>query len=504
MSLGDAISSVFGGALLKGLGFSGIALEEEHRPYVKDRFKELSEAKDMPPDIKRVLEDSLKGDKGFGWVAILPYLIGALFGIGSTMAFPALQTPLHKVNRIIEQYRFDPGTITRLWLRGFPDEVRKEDWWEDLKDQAWSEDRIEAAKELAYLLPSPSDIVHWLAREVFEPDSIEKYGLDNEWDKVSKEGKALFGKVGVNEEMAKNHWMAHWVHTSFEQMVELLHRGLLTGEREAPAEPTSKEEWEVRDAEGSKQLYEWYRLVEVTPFWRNLMTEATWNVPTRVDVRRWWDMRTISEEELRSIYHRQGYHGKDLDNYITWTKVYVAFPDLIARYRNGWIPKEQVKNELLQLGMPEARAEEMLETKFRAAASAERVSAERDLTKTDITMAVKKGIMSRETGIDLLERLGYDREEAGYIIDARVAAAGSPETPLEFRELVESYRKSQGLDYKEVPAEVLEKEKELRDLNLRLKEAITQKAPQSELDQLEASIELSSASFSRLLGANEL
>ncbi|GAH44519.1 unnamed protein product [marine sediment metagenome] len=48
-------------------------------------------------------------------------------------------------------------------------------------------------------------------------------------------------------------------------------------------------------------------------------------------------MRTIDETELRALYQRHGYFGKDLENYVIWTKVYVAFPDLMARWSKGWI-----------------------------------------------------------------------------------------------------------------------------------------------------------------------
>ncbi|GAJ12607.1 unnamed protein product, partial [marine sediment metagenome] len=66
-------------------------------------------------------------------------------------------------------------------------------------------------------------------------------------------------------------------------------------------------------------------------------------VPTRVDVRRFWDMRTIDEPRLRDIYQAQGYWEEDLEDYVMWTKVYVDFPDLMARYKNGWINLEDVK-----------------------------------------------------------------------------------------------------------------------------------------------------------------
>jgi len=253
------------------------------------------------------------------------------------------------------------------------------------------------------------------------------------------------------------------MHASWIQMVEMRRRGQVTDE----------------------DLWEWFRLVEVPPFWREKLMALVWEVPTRVDVRRWWDMRTITEADLREIYTRQGYHDKDLEDYVVWTKVYTDFPDLIARYKNGWINLEEVRATLLADGMPEARMEELLETKFKKTVAPERVAPERELTKTDITMAVKKKVMTREQGIDLLTRLGYDTEEASYIIDARVAAAGSPESYLEFRQLTESYRRSQGLEAKEIPQEVIDLEKELGMVERRIEEATAAREPQATINELE-------------------
>ena len=126
-------------------------------------------------------------------------------------------------------------------------------------------------------------------------------------------------------------------------------------------------------------------------------------------------MRTIDEARLREIYTFQGYHGKDLDDYVLWTKVYVAFPDLIARWKNGWITLDEVKSELTGYGMPAARLEELIQTKVKTVGP-ERVEGERDLTKTDIYKGVKTGALTRGEAAELLMDLGFDTEEAEYLL----------------------------------------------------------------------------------------
>jgi len=223
-----------------------------------------------------------------------------------------------------------------------------------------------------------------------------------------------------------------------------------------PIPPSTKEGWAARDADGEMALFDWYRLVEIPPFWRDRLTAMSWNVPTRVDVRRWWDMRTINEAELYNVYHRQGYHGKDLDNYVLWTKVYVAWPDLIARFKNGWITEDDVRNELTTLGMPAERVEEMMQTKVKPEKPAQ-VETERQATATEIMKGVKKEFISETEGVEMLGDLGYDEETATFKLEVYGAiAAGSPETYSEFKQLTQLYRKAQGLEAKTLPPELIE------------------------------------------------
>ncbi|MBA7574919.1 hypothetical protein ES708_16735 [subsurface metagenome] len=371
---------------------------------------------------------------------------------------------------------FDPSTVTQLWLRNFPDAETREIWWEQLKDQGWHEDQINAAKELAHFLPSPAQTIAFLAHEVFEPEMIEKYGLDSEFEALDL---TIPRKIGMTDEMSLNFWRDHWEHASWMQIVQMRRRELITDD----------------------DVWEWFRLVEITPYWREKLTALIWEIPTRVDVRRWYDMGTIDETELRSIYGRRGYHGKDLDNYIIWTKVYVHFPDLMSRYKNNWITLEEVRHQLVEVDrMPEDRFEELLQTKIKAVQE-ERVATTTALTRSLIIKGAKADKLTREETIDLLIRKNYSLEEAEYIYDIEVGAASSPETPMEFRQLVESYRHSQGLEFKDIPTEVLEADKTLSDLRLKLTEAIAKRTPEAELAQVQADIEIAQSKL-RVLKAD--
>jgi len=281
----------------------------------------------------------------------------------------------------------DVGQLAALKFRT---EGSDEEFIENVKRLGYSEDEAKRFLPIIPFYPSAQDLVNWLAKEVFEPDMIARYGLK---DEAPTDRADMFAKAGVTEEQMLNYWMAHWQHASWTQVVEMLHRGLLT----------------------EAEVWEWFRLVEIPPFWRDKLIAMSWNVPTRVDVRRFWDMGTIDEARLRELYTAQGYHLKDLDDYVLWTKVYVAWPDMIARYSKGWITLDEVRAEMTALGMPADRLEEMIQTKF-AAAIEERTSNERDVTKAEIVKGVKTDVISREQGNILLQAMGYDLAEAAFIM----------------------------------------------------------------------------------------
>lgn len=296
-------------------------------------------------------------------------------------------------NKVIRSQILDPNTIITLWRRlGSKDDFILD----DLRLAGLSEDRIKYFETATRFYPSPQDLVNWQAKEVFEPSMRSKYGLDDEADEIDP---ALFAKAGIDEEQMRNFWAAHWEHPSWNQIIEMLHRGQLT----------------------EADVYEWYTLVEIPPHWRDKLTAISYNVPTRVDVRRFLDMKTIDETRLREIYAAQGYHGKDLDDYVTWTKVYVAMPDLIAQVKNGWIDPVEVVPALVQLGMTAEAATELYQTKFKAAVSTDDLAVA-DLTKTEIYKAVKAEKISRADAVSLLEDMGKTRATATLLLDLNAPA----------------------------------------------------------------------------------
>ncbi|MBA7481130.1 hypothetical protein ES707_16600 [subsurface metagenome] len=283
--------------------------------------------------------------------------------------------------------RLDPANWITAFRRKYEDFSKIED---DLKHQGWSEDRIEALKFVTLYYPGPTEVMTWAAREVFEPELREKFQLDKF---MPPEFKEWAEKAGITGEVADNYWAAHWALPSISEVTELWRRKI----------------WDKETVD------DFWTELDMVPWVREDLFKLFRAIPTRVDVRRFWDMRTIDETRLRDIYQAMGYWEEDLEDYVLWTKVYVAFPDLMARWSKGWISLDDVRKELTDLGMDPERLEEFIQMKVKST-EPERVESERNLTKTDIYKGVKTGAITRGEAAELLMDLGFDADEADFLL----------------------------------------------------------------------------------------
>ena len=360
----------------------------------------------------------------------------------------------------------DPQTVTRAWLR---DKAKYAGLWDDVAGQGFSEEAIEAFKELSNFIPSPSDLVMFAGREAFEEDAVEKYGLDNEFEKLDLD---TFAKVGVTPEIAKLYWRVHWEHPSFGQVREMRRRELITDE----------------------DVTNYYRIVETPTYWRPFLDKLIWETPTRVDIRRFWDMRTIDEPRLREYYGRLGYHGQELDDYVLWTKIYTDFPLQFNRFENGWITQSELYQWLTDKGMPEERANQFMEEKIKNVATVT-MTKNKDLTEATILKGYKQEQLTRGATLEMLEGLGYSQAEADLVIQIKVEAAASPETEADYFEIVQAFRRANGQKAATLSPELRELSRRLFDLEAEERKAIAKPATDKQIAKIGARVLIARAEY---------
>jgi hypothetical protein len=146
------------------------------------------------------------------------------------------------------------------------------------------------------------------------------------------------------------------------------------------------------------------------------------------------------------------------------------YPLLRIQYENGTITGEDMVKELMKLEMPEINARALVKETYREL-QIKRLSHEKDLTKAEIIKGVKNQVLTASQGVELLQGIGYDENEAWYILAInKVISAGDPEGYWEMRKVTESYKKAKGEKYLEIPDEAIMLEKQIKQIKSQIDE----------------------------------
>lgn len=201
-----------------------------------------------------------------------------------------------------------------------------------LKSQGVDESKILLYEKATEALPSVSDIIRFAVREAYSPDAVEKFGMDEDIpDRFLDEAKQL----GLSEENARLYWRAHWELPSLTMGIEMFHRGIIT-----------------RD-----ELEMLMRAQDVMPFWRDRILQLTYNLPTRVDLRRMFRIGVVDEQYVYNTYRKMGYDDITAQNLTKFTIInesederQLSKSEIISAYKEGEINKDRAVELLRSLG----------------------------------------------------------------------------------------------------------------------------------------------------------
>lgn len=211
-----------------------------------------------------------------------------------------------------------------------------------LKRMGYDDEAVKLYNELSNNLPNIQDLIRMLVRDAFNDEAANKYGYDEDFpEEINK----FFAQQGYNPDWAKRYWRSHWQLPSPNQAYEMLHRGLID----------------------QGDLETLLRISDYPKFWRDKLRDISFNVMTRVDVRRLLQAGLIDEAKTLSVYKQMGYTEDDAK--------------LLTEFAVRGISND-----------------------------------ERDLTKTDILNMYEEGILDRDTVTGNLIKMGYDQQEAEEIV----------------------------------------------------------------------------------------
>lgn len=350
---------------------------------------------------------------------------------------PTFQMPLEELESRMRDHGIPPEETAKLIKATrvlFPSEIAIPLWLRDPEKYGkflneslqlgLDREHLEALKELAYKLPTAQEAITWMAHEVFEPDMIKKYGLDEEFGNVNLD---IMNQIGIKPDQAKNYWRSHWEHASWSQMVAMLHRGALGESGTHDKAPLFAEERKQRDAEGMKELFNWFRLVEIPPYWRDGLINTAWDVPGRVEARMLAQYGLVDKAFLVELLARDGLAEEYRDIVADMMLVRGIRSDIQTRYTKKWINSDQVKAEITALQLNPKIADKLYQW-IVTNAGPERTAPEKDLTAAEIIKGYKKNILDWQEAADELVALGYDETEAAYKLAIETEVVQDPAT----------------------------------------------------------------------------
>jgi len=261
-----------------------------------------------------------------------------------------------QVSEHLKRLGFESGTIPNLiaswetpigfdeyrhlFLRG---KISEGDLDKGLQSLGISAKNTDLLHELVYERPGVSDLVRMAVREVFSPAIAEKYGLFEdypvEFEKYAEES-------GLKPEWAKRYWAAHWELPSLTMGFEMYHRGVID----------------------QNDIRELMRAQDVMPYWRDKLEAISFNIVTRVDIRRMFDLGVIDRDRVTQSYLDSGYTPDDAELLTQFTEAHYGEDD-------------------------------------------------RQLTKTEILGAYDSGLISRNDAVSFLDAFGYTLDDATYVVD---------------------------------------------------------------------------------------
>jgi hypothetical protein len=173
--------------------------------------------------------------------------------------------------------------------------------------------------------------------------------------------------------------------------------------------------------------------------------------------------------------------------------------DILNALKKGLVTTEDALSRLINIRYLPDDAQFLVELALSSATTISEVK-QKEVTKADIVSGVKKGLLSPEEGYLWLQDIGYSPESSNFILTlAIVPTGGSPDSYTEFKKITQAYRASQGLTATSVPQDLINAERELKTAEDTLNYAKYQQLPQDKLAPLVKAVSDATIRYKQLL-----
>jgi len=161
-------------------------------------------------------------------------------------------------------------------------------------------------------IPGVADLVRMMVRDAADDDIAAKYGTDTDLNnKFAGQVKDWSKQQGVDPEIMKYYWRAHWEIPSNTQLFDMLHK--LRPNRRVGAIPANI----VTTSADVKQAIQ---VNDLTPYWVDRVMATSYSSLTRIDAQRAFFIEAITEDQLFDAYMDIGYNAANAQVLVDFTK----------------------------------------------------------------------------------------------------------------------------------------------------------------------------------------
>lgn len=346
-------------------------------------FDWLEKQEYLPPEIKTLIQNIKKEEGEAAVIGMVVTFLGIIMSLFGGLLAPVSRRLEHISDVVVRSYLPSPNEIAMYERLGLIDpQVAQKAYWNAgvseefskaikemsrnmldvgevmagrwrklltddqfralLKRRGYDDEAVKVFDDLSKLIPPISDLIRFQVREAFNDGVANKFGYDDDYP---SDLDPYIERQGYDRDWGKRFWRAHWELPSPTQAYEMLHRGLID-------EATLQDLLKTKD---------------YPSFWRDKLMSISYNVMTRVDVRRLLQAGLIDAAKAEKTYLEMGYRPEDaklLTEFavrgISQDERDLTKSEVLGMYIDGLLDQGALNAALVKMGYDAQEAEQLI------------------------------------------------------------------------------------------------------------------------------------------------
>lgn len=255
---------------------------------------------------------------------------------------------------LVATYQYEKGELTKTELDAKRRELTQ-DYGRNMFAQGYTSSEANKFFDANRPLPSFSTLLEFMAKEVFEPQAIRTFGLDQE---EPVQLAHYFAKYGVPPEEATKYWIAHWNPIGYGQWRELWHR-LRDNRTDIDVDSIRSQGFDPANVRISQNDFnEFFKVLEIAPYMRDRMIATAYDVLPFTVLQQAYQYGLLTDTQLLGKLKDYGYSDTDSTIVLnTWRR---KFPfkareslanNILLQQKRGLMTQAQARAALIAQGV---------------------------------------------------------------------------------------------------------------------------------------------------------